>query len=264
MAMHPSERFMGFADIYEEARPRVPEYPAELLCRYLGHRPQTVVDLGCGTGLSTAVWERYADRVIGIEPSGDMLAVAGGKANGVLTFQQGTGEATGLPDWTAELVVCSQAFHWMEPAAALREVNRILKPGGIFAAVDYDWPPVMNWRVEQAFHQLRGKIREVEASLPGAPDAGVRRPKDRHLANIRDSGYFAYTREVLFSHEEPCTRERLKRMMLSQSGVQAILRTCPDCIRGELEAFAGAVEAGYGDDGFEITLCYRMRVGIKP
>ena len=49
-----AERFTGFAAIYDQARPHLPAFPREVIRRYLGHAPDTVVDLGCGTGLSTA------------------------------------------------------------------------------------------------------------------------------------------------------------------------------------------------------------------
>ena len=83
MANKNADRFLGFADVYENARPRVPAYPAKVLCRYLGRRPQTVVDLGCGTGLSTEIWPDYADTVIGVEPSEDMFAVAAHECAGL-------------------------------------------------------------------------------------------------------------------------------------------------------------------------------------
>ena len=35
-----------------------------------------------------------------------------------------------------------QALHWMEPAPTFGEVARLLRPGGVFAALDCDWPPV--------------------------------------------------------------------------------------------------------------------------
>lgn len=52
-----ADRFKGFADIYDSARPKMPTYPVKIIKRYLGRTPETVVDLGCGTGLSTLVFD---------------------------------------------------------------------------------------------------------------------------------------------------------------------------------------------------------------
>lgn len=67
-----ADRFSGFADIYDKARSAVLLYPVKIICKYLGKRPDTVVDLGCGTGLSTVIWDGNCTRVIGIEPSADI------------------------------------------------------------------------------------------------------------------------------------------------------------------------------------------------
>ena len=68
-----AERFMGYADVYHMARPRGPRFVVDCLINYLGYFPQTVVDLGCGTGLSTRLWGTAAAEVIGVEPSPDMM-----------------------------------------------------------------------------------------------------------------------------------------------------------------------------------------------
>ncbi|HLQ29446.1 MAG TPA: hypothetical protein VK140_09445 [Ktedonobacteraceae bacterium] len=39
----------------------------------------------------------------------------------------------------------------MEPESTLAEVARMLRPGGIFAAYDYQWPPTVDWKVEPAY-----------------------------------------------------------------------------------------------------------------
>lgn len=77
-------RFHGFAGIYDQARPKMPHDPIEIICRYLGRKPELAVDLGCGTGLSTQAWHGNCGRVIGVEPSGDMLAVA--RQKGTISF----------------------------------------------------------------------------------------------------------------------------------------------------------------------------------
>lgn len=124
---------MGYADVYHMARPRGPRFVVDCLINYLGYFPQTVVDLGCGTGLSTRLWGTAAAEVIGVEPSPDMIAYAQEhrvpKQN--IRFVNAFAHETGLAPECADLVTCSQSFHWMEPEETLQEVNRILKPGGI-------------------------------------------------------------------------------------------------------------------------------------
>ena len=91
-----ADRFSGFADIYENARPKVPRYPVDVICRYLGGAPRLVVDLGCGTGLSSEVWRGVSERIIGIEPSDDMRGIAGKKSNASMSFIKAFSDSTGL------------------------------------------------------------------------------------------------------------------------------------------------------------------------
>lgn len=76
-----------------------------------------------------------------------MLRVAQQLNRDKVSFIQAYSHETNLPEESADIVVCSQSFHWMEPASTLSEVHRILKPDGIFATIDYDWPPVSHWRI---------------------------------------------------------------------------------------------------------------------
>ena len=67
------DRFKGFADLYDEGRPKLPNKSFEILKRYLKNDIELIVDIGCGTGNSTEICTNYANKVIGIEPSEDML-----------------------------------------------------------------------------------------------------------------------------------------------------------------------------------------------
>lgn len=258
-----ADRFTGFADIYDSARPSLPPYAVDILCRYLGREPRRVVDLGCGTGLSTLAWARVCPDVVGVDPSGDMLAAARAKECPGIRFIQGFGHATGLPDASADVVVCSQSFHWMEPGATLAEAGRLLRPGGVFATVDCDWPPVFGWRTERAYMELYGKARRLEEEIPELKAGFIRYPKEEHLRHIRESGLFCYSRELLFTHAEPFTMERLVRLLYSQGSLQAVLRHCPERIRGELGAFEEQAAALLGKEMFRADLSYRIRMGIR-
>jgi ubiquinone/menaquinone biosynthesis C-methylase UbiE len=261
-----ADRFTGYADLYEKARPRCPGAVPEILTAYLGRRPDTVVDLGCGTGLSTLAWSGAARRAVGVEPSADMRKTAEKKARGVpnVEFRAAFAHATGLDARSADLVTCSQSFHWMEPVGTLAEVDRILKPGGIFATYDCDWPPVCSWKAEMAYEKLFGLVKRLERDLPDVRDSFVRWEKSGHLKRITDSGYFCYTREIVFSSTEDCTADRFLLLAESQGGLQKIRKTAPDAVEAEWEEFRKTVRSLFGEKRFKIRLCYRMRVGVKP
>ena len=72
-----ADRFKGFADVYDDARPTMPIHPINVIKRYLQKTPDTVIDLGCGTGLSTLSWKGHCKHVIGIEPSEEHLPQIG-------------------------------------------------------------------------------------------------------------------------------------------------------------------------------------------
>lgn len=260
-----ADRFTGFADTYDRARPAMPYYPVERITAYLGRRPDTVVDLGCGTGLSTLIWQGNCRLAIGIEPSEDMLRLAKERETADRRFQQGFGSDTGLPDACCDAVVCSRSFHWMEPVSTLREVNRILKPGGVFATVDCDWPPVIRWEAEQAYMTLYEKVRVLEKALPDVQDTFVRYEKEQRLANIRSSGYFRYCRELLFSNPERCTAERLMDLLFSQGSLHTLQKLHPEKLEAEIAAFRSAIAEIFPDPAaeFPIAFCYRMRIAVK-
>ncbi len=258
-----ADRFLGFADIYESSRPRVPEYPVGVVCRYLGRKPHLIVDMGCGTGLSTEIWQEVGDKILGIEPNDDMRGIAEKKANPKMSFIKAFSDCTGLDDLCADVVVCSQSFHWMEPEATLKEVNRILKSGGIFAALDCDWPPVTKWEAEKAYMRLYDKVKEIEAGVPDIKNSFTRYPKEKHLENIIKSGYFIYARELLFSNTEICTKERFRNIILSQGSTQTILKKCPELITKQLDEFYDSIDQCFDNEPFDIEFCYRMRIAVK-
>jgi len=258
-----AERFKGFANIYDSARPSVPNYPIEKIISYLKKKPACVVDIGCGTGLSTQAWKNNADLVIGIEPSPDMISVARKKPLANVKFIQAFSDQTTLESHMADVVICSQSFHWMEPKATLKEINRILKSGGIFATIDYDWPPISSWEAEKAYSDLINKERLIENSTDGISDSFSRYDKSKHLENIQRSGYFRYSREILFSNKEKCNADRFINLMLSHGGLQTILKKAPNLIEDELEEFRKTIKGIFANEEFEIDFCYRMRIGIK-
>lgn len=221
-------RFSGFADVYDAFRPRPPAALVEVLSALAGvDRPGLVVDLGSGTGSSTRYWSGHAGQVIGIEPSADMRhqAIAATAAANV-AFREGFSHDTGMPDNSADIVTCSQSLHWMLPEPTFAEVARILHPGGVFAAVDYDWPPITpRWEMQAAYQRFMAGLRDLEHAHP-VRDGLYWVEKSEHLRRMTGSGRFRFTREfMLHTVDDAGSVERLLGLVRSLGSVQSLRKS---------------------------------------
>jgi len=250
----------GFADRYDRYRPRPPAVLLELLARYARvERPALVVDLGCGTGLSTRAWSGLAERVIGVEPNPAMLEAVH-MAPGV-EYVQAYAQDTGLPEGAADIVTCSQSLHWMEPLPVFREAARLLRSGGVFAAYDYDWPPLVDPEVDLAYADYQERRRLLRARR-GIQRGGDRWSKDGHLGRMRESGCFAWCREVVLHSLEDGDAERIGGfarslgLPVADGDDEALER---ELGIEELEAVARKV---LGDRTVPFVFGYRVRLGV--
>jgi ubiquinone/menaquinone biosynthesis C-methylase UbiE len=263
-----SEIWTGEASAYDRARPTPPPALLDVLTQ-LSHtpHPDLVVDLGSGTGLSTAIWGERAGQVIGIEPNADMRAQALRKLQhhpyaARITYREGVADQTGLPDGCADIVTCAQSLHWMEPTPTLAEIARILRPGGLFAAYDYDWPPALDWEVERVYQQVDERFDELFQER-GLAQSLQRWSKEMHLARMRDSGHFRYTREVFLHHIEHGDATRFMEMVLTNAfGHQFKLKTITEQEVG-FERLTHAVSQHIGSEPIPWYFSYRVRIGVK-
>lgn len=98
-----------------------------------GSTVASIIDLGCGTGRFTeALADRFNAHVVGIDPSGKMLAQANAKpAHPRVTFVKGAGEKMAVAAASVDLVFSSMAFHhFIDPGQVARECQRVLRIGG--------------------------------------------------------------------------------------------------------------------------------------
>lgn len=222
-----AERFSGsnYVKLYDQYRPSPPEAILHQTLNYLGRaKADLLVDLGCGSGKGTFIWAKHTDRIIGVEPSDAMLQIAQQKIkeNDNIQFRQGFGHAIPLPDACADIVTCSQSFHWMEPESTLSEINRILKPKGVLVIYDVQWPPSVNTALEIAYADLFHSVKRLTASLdqPRAKNW----PKDNHLKNIIHSNYFEFCKSTHFHKSVTFDPELFIGIALSQGGLETLLK----------------------------------------
>ncbi len=256
------DRFSGFSGLYDSVRPRPPKKICPMILGIINRQSaDTVVDLGCGTGLSTEIWGGFAKRLIGIEPNDDMIASARAK-KGCAEFINSSSYETGLPEGTADIVCCSQSFHWMEPVSTLKEVNRILKDDGLFAVWDCTWPVAVSVNSEIAYEALFDAVDELADKYADTLPVSRQWPKNQHLKNIADSGFFRYLREILFENTEECDADRFIGIALSQGHIQSLMKNGIKEIEKPIENFRTAVKNDI-DGTRNMTVSYRMVIGFK-
>lgn len=99
----------------------------------------TVVDLGCGNGSLSVDLSRYVKRVIGIDSSPAMLKAAKQRASGAdnITFKRADLAQLPIDEGACDGALCVLVLSYLqEPEAALREMARVLRPGGRAVVLD--------------------------------------------------------------------------------------------------------------------------------
>ncbi|GAA1438453.1 class I SAM-dependent methyltransferase [Leifsonia poae] len=230
------------ADVYEAARPG---YPAEAVAWLLEGVSGPVLDLGAGTGkLTRSVLDRGFDAVA-VDPSPAMLGVLA-EALPEVDTRVGSGERIPLDDASVGAVVAGQAWHWVDPAVAVPEVARVLRPGGTLGLV---W----NFRDESVdWVRELGQLMQTETAyasdeappVVGPPFAEIERHDVRWVQPMTVDGMLDLARSRSYFITKDAD---------TQAAVIASLRR----LASEHPDLAGR-------DVFElpyVTECYRARLG---
>jgi ubiquinone/menaquinone biosynthesis C-methylase UbiE len=178
-----------FTEIYERVLvgPLFRPFAEQLVARLALHRDDTVIDVACGTGIVARVArERLGPtaRIVGVDVAPAMLAVAR-TVDQSIDWRQGN--ATSLPVAEGErftVLTCHQGLQFMpEKPVALREMRRVLAPGGRVAVATWssldDLPDMvaLNAIAERHVGQvvdLRHSFGDAAALTQSLIDAGFR------------------------------------------------------------------------------------------
>lgn len=163
----PAQRSLSFgaeAAAYERGRP---SYPPEAINWLLPSGARDVLDLGAGTGkLTTRLAERGLD-VVAVDPIPEMLEVLSGALPDIPALL-GTAEDIPLPDDSVDAVLVAQAWHWFDPERAVKEVARVLRPGGRLGLVWNTRDERMGWVKDLG--QIIGQEHDPFSSEVRLPD----------------------------------------------------------------------------------------------
>jgi SAM-dependent methyltransferase len=208
--LNPTGRFTGLADLYAKHRPSYPNAALDFIVRHCGlDSATTLVDMGCGTGISSRLFAARRVRVIGVEPNDEMRRQAEATAaptGPAPVYRAGRAEATGLPDGSASAVLAAQAFHWFAVEPALREFHRVLHPHG--------WA-VLVWNERDESDPATAAYGAIVRTTPDA--AAVEGPRGRAGEPLLSSPLFEDGSRTVFANQQPLDEEGLLGRAFSAS-----------------------------------------------
>ncbi len=138
-----------------------------------------VLDVGCGPGTITADLAARvpAGYVVGIDAARDILISARAEAagRGSVGFAVGDAYRLAFGDGTFDVAHAHQVLqHLSDPVAALAEMRRVCRSGGVVAARDGDYGGMIWYPQDPELAEWRALYRQVARALHGEPDAGRR------------------------------------------------------------------------------------------
>jgi SAM-dependent methyltransferase len=132
------------AELYDQVRPPYPVESVRWALQPLGPGAWRVADIGAGTGIMTRLIIAAGHHAVAVEPDARMrerLAATTPRA----TVVEGSAESMPLPTGGLDGAVAAQAYHWFDQPKAHAELARVVRDGGVFAAVWNDRDEAEPW-----------------------------------------------------------------------------------------------------------------------
>jgi SAM-dependent methyltransferase len=220
-------QFDALAEDYDAARPSYPDGLYQAIEGVAGPLAgKLVLDGGAGTGIATRQLAARGAQTVALDIGEQMLRRAQARSPEA-AYVIADGNAAPVRDGSVDLVCFAQSWHWFSSEPAAREIARVLRPGGYWAAWwNSEWADGEEW-----FDAYQGLL---ESACPGYD----RRHRDARWADasVDQVGLF----EPSIGREVPWTwtlsvgqwlaYERSKSYIgrLSQSGQDLLLRRIED------------------------------------
>lgn len=181
MKIHKSKlaTFGGQVEQYEKGRSGYPKEVFQFFKSTVKHKKPLILDLGCGTGISTRQLTKFGT-VVGADPDPVMLRAARRHKNsGVKKYILARANKLPFGDETFDVVTAFSAFHWFDDKKSVKEIRRVLKDGGVFFLANK--PGIRSWG--------QGYRRAISKSI-GRPTADFVTAKNWQPKKIVESSGF--------------------------------------------------------------------------
>lgn len=226
-----------------------------------------LLDVGCGPGSITADFAALLDpgRVIGMDRSEDVVALAERTFAGVenLSFRAGNVYDLDLEDESVDVVHAHQVLqHLTDPVAALREMQRVTRPGGLIAVRDADFHAMAWYPPTPELDEWMDTYQQLARSNNAEPDAGRHLLAWAHEAGLTDVE--ASSSSWLYATEERSRRHAdtwAERVVSSGFAEQTLERGLAD--RSDLERMAaGWRRWGESPDAWFLIPCGELIIRV--
>ncbi|XP_059175909.1 putative methyltransferase DDB_G0268948 [Physella acuta] len=156
--IHELHKGEHFSKMYAAYRPQYPQEIYDKIMAYHSENPnnerQLAVDVGCGTGQGTLPLTKYFKKVIGTDVSEDQINNMPKNVPNLESHVSFAEDLKFLKDGTVDLVTIATALHWVDHPKFFKEVARVLKPGGTFAAYTFCSDAIDNTEWQAHFLEL--------------------------------------------------------------------------------------------------------------
>jgi SAM-dependent methyltransferase len=156
-----AESFGAVAQTYDRARP---SYPPAMLDALLADGARAVLDVGCGTGIAGALLASRGCEVLGVEVDPRMAAMARRKGLDVEIASFETWDDRGR---RFDLLICAQAWHWIDPGIGAVKAAGVLSDGGRIGCFWNfgDLPPQVRERLAPVYARLAPELENYAVVL---------------------------------------------------------------------------------------------------
>uniref|UniRef100_UPI0031D9C8FE class I SAM-dependent methyltransferase n=1 Tax=Saccharothrix mutabilis TaxID=33921 RepID=UPI0031D9C8FE len=220
------------ASAYAQHRPDYPAAAIRWSLEPLGPGPHDVLDLAAGTGKLTGGIVAEGHHVTAVEPDEAMLSELVRHCGGVRALP-GSAERIPVPDATMDAVLVGQAFHWFDPDKALPEIARVLRPGGVLAAM---------WNMDDLTVPWVAEFGKVSGSAAAATGVTGRALPDHPLFRDPEDTTFPHTHRRTAESLVATVGTHSYTLVMSQEDREALLdrmrthlRSHPETAQGEFD-----------------------------
>ncbi len=145
--------FAQLAKNYKDARPGYPPMAIKEIYAQIKNPKPRILDLGCGTGISTRQLAQGHGIIIGCDIDSKMLAHASTNGHKNINYVRAPAEQLPFDNQSFDAIAMFTSFHWFANKKAVKEIRRVLKPNGVLFIVQPNYKKPHNRELREIINQ---------------------------------------------------------------------------------------------------------------